>query len=125
MEGIFWLLLLSGLAAGALLALALSRRMLSQELPEQTALLVVLHQPDRALPQLEALAAQMTWMDSTLLRQVWLVDGTADGALEPICSGFCRTHPAFHYCTSEQCAEFFGNMGKLEKKDCILSMNHV
>ena len=60
MEGIFWLLMLCSLTVGILLTLALCRRMLSQDLPEDAILVVVLRHASENIPsQLEALAAHM------------------------------------------------------------------
>ena len=99
MEGMFWLLMLCGLTVGILLTLALCRRMLSQDLPEDAILVVVLRHASENIPsQLEALAAQAAWMDSALLQQIWLIDGTESAQLETVCLAFCSTHPNFAYC---------------------------
>ena len=73
----------------------------------------------------EALAAQAAWMDSALLQQIWLIDGTESAQLETVCLAFCSTHPNFAYCPVGEAVKIFGKSAEPEKNNCILSKKHV
>lgn len=125
MEGLVWLVVLCVLAVTMLLALGLCRRLLSQELPEEMAALALLYEKNGLEMRLDALAAQVMWTDSDLIQEIWLVDCTSDGCLEPVCTAFCRTHNSFRYCRVSELVKIFGKMKEAEKNDCISSKKHV
>ncbi len=120
-----YFMLLCIFAAGLLAALAFSRRMLSQDLPEEIVTLAMLHESDTLTQQLEALAAQLHWTDNELVRTVWLVDCSPDGALRQQCMAFCSAHGGFQYCRQAEVVKIFGKVSDFEKNDCNLTKKQV
>ena len=78
--------------------LHICRKLLRTDLPLPLTALAYLDTENDLKERLEALSLQLTWTDSALVQSIWLVDGTPDGALLPICQEFCMLHPEFHYC---------------------------
>lgn len=125
MEGMIWLVILCTFAVTALLALGYCRRLLSHDLPEQIVTLALLESREELELHLDALAAQLTWTDRDLVQVIWLVDGTPDSCLEPICTAFCQQHSCFRYCRLSELVKIFGKMKEPEKNDCNSSKKQV
>lgn len=125
METLIYFLLLCILALGLMTALALTRRMMSQELPDEIITIALLRQSETLSQQLEALAAQLQWTDSELVRTVWLVDCSPDGEMAQTCTAFCRSHGSFRYCRQSEFVKIFGKPSDLEKNNCNLLKKKV
>ncbi len=125
METLVYFILLCILAASLFAALAINRRLMSQDIPEEIITLAILHKTENLTSQLEALAAQLHWTDSELIRTVWLVDCSPDGSMQPECTAFCRSHSSFRYIRQSELVNTFGKMTDSEKNDCNLTKKRV
>lgn len=106
METLVWFVLLCVMMAGLLGLLAFRRRMIAQELPENIITLVLLQNGAQLESQLDALVSQVDWTDNELIRQVWLVDCSPDGALQAQCMALCQRKSSFRYCRLSEVVKF-------------------